>query len=126
MRSLLKRVPLTLLGFVSLLLAFFALGTSIYALAAGSAVAGMIAVSMVILMAVSIFGFRAGARIRAESNDSGIDIPGENILATPLRREQIDRYMEMYRGVRDNHEQLLEVAGTPGGDATKLMERRAA
>jgi hypothetical protein len=77
-------------------------------------------------MAATVVGFRIGARKRAESNDSGIDIPGENIWARPLRREQIDRYLQSYRAVRDNHEQLLQPVAVPGDDPTRLIDRRAA
>ncbi|WP_235009791.1 hypothetical protein [Mycobacterium sp. 3519A] len=88
--------------------------------------AGILAASMVVLMVASVVGFRVGARMRTESNDSGIDIPGENIWARPLRREQIDRYLQSYRGVRDNHEPLLHPAAVPSSEPTRLMDRRAA
>jgi hypothetical protein len=118
----LRRVSLTNVAYVLLLLVFVALGMFIYALAAESALAGIIAASMVVLMVASVVGFRIGARKRAESNDSGIDIPGENIWARPLRREQIDRYLLSYRGVQDCHDQLLRAATEP----TRLIDRRAA
>jgi hypothetical protein len=81
---------------------------------------------MVVLMVASVVGFRIGARKRAESNDSGIEIPGENIWARPLRRDQIERYLSSYRGIRDNHEQLLQAVAVPGGDARRWIDRRAA
>ncbi len=126
MLKALGRVPLTTVGYLSLLLSFAALGTFVYALAAQSAVAGMIGDGMVVLMLAAVVGFRAGARKRAESNDSGIDIPSENIWAQPLRREQIDRYLSTYRGVRDNHERLVKAATVPLAEPTRLMERQAA
>ncbi|OBF41687.1 hypothetical protein A5724_04945 [Mycobacterium sp. ACS1612] len=118
----LRRVSMTNVAYVLLLLVFVALGMFVYALATGGALAGIIAASMAVLMVASVVGFRIGARMRTESNDSGIAIPGENIWAQPLRREQIDRYMQSYRGVRDNHEQLVQAAAEP----TRLMDRRAA
>lgn len=120
------RIPPTAVGYVSLLLSFAALGTFVYALAAQSAVAGIIGAGMVVLMVAAVAGFRAGARKRAESNDSGIEIPSENIWARPLRREQIDHYLSTYRGVRDNHEQLLDVATSMPAEPTREMERQAA
>jgi len=81
---------------------------------------------MVVLMVASVVGFRIGARKRAESNDSGIEIPGENIWARPLRREQIERYLSTYRGIRDEHEQLPQAVAVPGGDATRWIDWRAA
>lgn len=113
---------MTNVAYLMLLLVFVALGMLVYSLATGGALAGIFAASMVMLMIASVVGFRIGARIRAESNDSGIAIPGENIWARPLRREQIDRYMQSYRGVRENHEQLLQAVAEP----TRLIDRRAA
>jgi hypothetical protein len=121
-----RRVSMTNVAYVFLLLVFVALGMFVYALAAESALAGIIGASMVVLMIASVVGFRIGARKRAESNDSGIEIPGENIWARPLRREQIERYLSSYRGIRVNHEQLLQAVAVPGGDATRWIDRRAA
>jgi hypothetical protein len=117
---------MTNVAYVLLLLVFVALGLFVYALATGGAVAGIIGAGMIVLMVASVVGFRIGARTRASSNDSGIEIPSENIWARPLRREQIDRYLMSYRGIRDNHEQLLQAVAVPGGDATKVIDRRAA
>jgi hypothetical protein len=117
---------MTNVAYVLLLLVFVALGMFVYALAAESALAGIIGASMVVLMVASVVGFRIGARKRAKSNDSGIEIPGENIWARPLRREQIQRYLSSYRGIRDNHEQLLQAVAVPGGDASRWIDRRAA
>ncbi|KUI22745.1 hypothetical protein AU193_10620 [Mycobacterium sp. GA-1285] len=120
------RIPPTAVAYVCLLLSFAALGTFVYALAAQSAVAGIIGAGMVALMVAAVAGFRAGARKRSESNDSGIEIPSENIWARPLRREQIDHYLSTYRGVRDNHEQLLKTATSVPAEPTREMERQAA
>ncbi|WP_006244511.1 hypothetical protein [Mycolicibacterium tusciae] len=117
---------MTYVAYLLLLLVFVALGMFVYALAAESALAGIIGVSMVVLMVATVVGFRAGARIRSESNDSGIEIPSENIWARPLRREQIDGYLQSYRATRANHEQLLQAVAVPGGDPTPWVNRRAA
>ncbi len=115
-----RRVSMTDVAYMLLLLVFVALGTFVYALATKSAVAGIIGGSLVVLMVASVVGFRFGARSRAKSNDSGIEIEGANVWARPLRREQIDRYLLSYRGMRHGHEQA--VAAEP----TRLMDRRAA
>jgi hypothetical protein len=119
----LRRVSMTNVAYVLFLLVFVALGMFVYALATGSALAGIIAASMVVLMIASAAGFRIGARKRTDDNDSGIEIPAENIWARPLRREQIDRYLQSYRGVQDNHERLLQAAAA---EPTRLIDRRAA
>ena len=81
------------MAYVLLLLAFVALGTFVYALATDSVLAGIIGGSLVLLMFASVAGFRIGARNRAKSNDSGIEIEGANVISQRLRREQIDRYL---------------------------------
>jgi hypothetical protein len=121
-----RNVSGTYVAYVCLLLTFVALGTFVYALAAESAVAGIIGAALIVLMTATVVGFRFGARTREASNDSGIDIPGENIWARPLRREQISRYMQNYRAVRDNHEQILQAVAVPMGTPATLEDRRAA
>jgi hypothetical protein len=119
----LRRMSMTNVAYVPFLLVFVALGTFVYALATQRALAGILGASLVALIAASVVGFRVGARKRAESNDSGIEIEGSNIWARPLRREQIDRYLLSYRGMRDGHEQMVQaVAAEP----TRLIDRRAA
>ncbi len=122
----LRNVSATDVAYVCFLLVFVALGTFVYALATGSATAGILGAALIVLMAVTVTGFRIGARTRAASNDSGVDIPGENIWARPLRREQIDRYLWNYRAVRENHEELLQAVAVPLGTPANLEDRQAA
>jgi hypothetical protein len=122
----LRRVSMTDVAYVLLLLVFVALGTFVYALATDSALAGIIGGSLVLLMVASVVGFRIGARKRSESDDSGIEIEGANIWARPLRREQIDRYLLGYRGVRDGHEQMVQAVSVVAAEPTRLIDRRAA
>lgn len=121
-----RRVSATGVAYVCFLLTFVALGTFVYALAAGSAAAGIIGAALVVLMVATVAGFRIGVRTRAASNDSGIEIDGANIWAQPLRREQIDRYLQSYRATRENHEQLLQAVAGPVSDPTPWVNRRAA
>ena len=122
----LRRVSMTDVAYVLLLLVFVSLGTFVYALATESALAGIIGGSLVVLMVASVVGFRIGARNRAESNDSGIEIEGANVWARPLRREQMDRYLLSYRGVRDGHEQMAQTVSAVAAEPTRLGDRRAA
>ena len=92
---------MTYAAYVCLLLGFVMLGTGVYALAAGSSMAGLIGPSLVVLFVASVVGFRIGVRRRGEANDSGIPIEGANIWAQPMRREQIDQYLSSYRGGQD-------------------------
>lgn len=101
---------ITYVAYVGFLVGFIALGLFVYALAAGSAVAGIIGAGLVASMIATVVLFRAGARKRAEENDSGIEIPGVNIFATPLKREQIDRYLLTYRGAHVRADDMREIA----------------
>lgn len=89
---------ITFIAYVGFLVGFIGLGLFVYALAAGSAVAGVIGAVLVISDIATVALFRAGARKRAEENDSGIEIPGVNIFAKPLERRDVDRYLTTYRG----------------------------
>ena len=123
MLKTLRRVSMTDVAYVLLLLAFVALGTFVYALATDSALAGIIGGTLVVLMVASVVGFRIGARDRAESNDSGIEIEGANVWAQPLRREQIDRYLQSYRGAQYSDEQTIRA---DAAEPTRLIDRHAA
>jgi hypothetical protein len=125
MRAL-RRVSMTDVAYVVFLLVFVALGTFVYALAAEGSLAWIIGAILVVLMAATVVGFRIGARKRAESNDSGIEIEGSNVWARPLRREQIDRYLLSYRGVQAGGAQKLPAASTVAAEPTRPMDRRAA
>ena len=122
----LRQVSITDVAYVLLLLVFVALGTFVYALATESALAGIIGGSLIVLMVASVVGFRIGARNRAQSNHSGIAIEGANVWAQPLRREQIDRYLLSYRGVRDGHEQTVQAVSAVAAERTRLIDRHAA
>src|ERR1700759_260264 len=79
MDMLRKSASMTYAAYVLLLLAFVALGIFVYALATGSASAGIAGGGLFVLMVASVAGFRVGARNRANANDSGIEIEGANI-----------------------------------------------
>ena len=120
-----KRVSMTYVAYVCLLVGFVMLGTFVYAMAAGSGMAGVIGASLVVSLIASVVGFRVGAHNRAESNESGIPIEGANIWAEPLRREQIDRYLSSYRGGQDG-EQKPRAVTVIAADSQASIDRRAA
>ncbi len=121
-----RKISATDVAYVCFLLTFVALGTFVYSLAAGSAAGRDLGAALVVLMVATVAGFRIGARKRAASNDSGIEIEGANVWARPLRREQIDRYLQSYRATRENQEQLLQAVAVPFGEPTALKDRHAA
>jgi hypothetical protein len=120
-----KRVSMTYVAYVCLLVGFVMLGTFVYSLAAGSGVAGVIGAGMVVSLLASVVGFRVGARKRAQSNEGGIPIEGANIWAEPLRREQIDRYLLSYRRGQNGEQDSRAVTVIPA-DSQASIDRRAA
>ncbi|PRC43576.1 hypothetical protein C6A85_000000104645 [Mycobacterium sp. ITM-2017-0098] len=114
-------VSTSFVAYVFLLLGFVALGTFVYALATESYLTAAIGAVLVIMFALAVVGFRAGARNRAESNESGIAIDGANVWAKPLRRAQINQYLVNYR--RDD---VIPELADDAGVATPEMHRQAA
>ena len=125
MLKALRRVSATDVAYVCFLLTFVALGTFVYSLAAGSPMAGILGAGLVVLTVATVAGFRAGARTRAASNDSGIEIEGANIWERPLRRDQIHRYLQSYRNMQDDVEEK-SAAVVVTTEPTGLMNQRAA
>ncbi|KUI39249.1 hypothetical protein [Mycobacterium sp. GA-2829] len=94
----LRAETVTLLAYLSFLVGFVALGLFVYALTADGSLTGVFGIAVIAAFAAAVVLFPMGARMRAKVNDSGIDIPGINIFATPLKRDQIDAYLTHYRG----------------------------
>jgi thiol:disulfide interchange protein len=84
-------------AYVCLLMGFVALGLFVYALAAGSPLTMIAGAGLALFFVAAVVGFRAAARQRAESNESGTAVDGANMWAKTLRREQIDRYLRAHR-----------------------------
>lgn len=108
-------------AYVYLLLSFAMLGLFVYALAVGSPAATIAGAGLAVFFASAVMGFRAAARQRAESNESGIHVDGVNVWAKNLRREQIARYLHAYRAAQSDIE-----PGSRAGSATADGYQRAA
>lgn len=107
MAKMVKRLSVTYLAYVSLLLGFVALGGFVYALAAGSAYAALLGSALVLCFGAAAIGFRVGPRQAAASDAA--------------RRAQVARYLRTYRGV-PNGSRVLTLPRRP---ATST-DRRAA
>jgi hypothetical protein len=77
--KVLRRLPVTYLAYVCLLLGFVSLGCFVYALAAGSAFAVLIGAALVLCFGAALAGYRIGDR-------------------PTVRNEEIERYLQTYRG----------------------------
>src|SRR5689334_19454891 len=88
----------SVLGYVLLLLAFAALGLFVAALATGGDVAAILGVVLIACLTGSVLGFRAASHTIAQSRAIAAPASAVSIFSTPLRQDQIDRYLENYRG----------------------------
>lgn len=88
----------SVLGYLLLLMAFAALGLFVVALAMGSGLAAIFGIALISCLAGSVARFRAASRSLARSGVLAEATSPVSIFSTPLRRHQIDRYLENYRG----------------------------
>ena len=85
----------SVLGYVLLLMAFVALGLFTAALATDGGVASAIlGIGLTASLAGSVMGFRLASRKLAQSGAEATS--PVSIFSTPLRQDQIDRYLENY------------------------------
>jgi len=89
MSKFFDRISLPYLAYVLMLLEFVSFGALGASLAAGSELAAVAAVALVGFLAGAVVAFRIGARKVGD---------GASIFSVPLRRDQIERYRENYRG----------------------------
>jgi len=89
------RVSVPYMAYVSLLMALVSLGVFVVALATGSDLAGFAGVGLVACLGGAVAGFRVAARKSREASEPGNHV---SIFSVPLRRDQIDQYLENYRG----------------------------
>lgn len=120
-----RRIPATSVAYVLLLVAFVSLGAFVAALSLGSSVATVAAVALIVSFAGAVVGFRAGARRLADGRDPGAPAHNVSIFSTPLRRDEVDRYLQSYRDAAETAPAIRQVTLVPGGRA-KDVEHRAA
>lgn len=94
------RISTPFLAYVLLLIGFAALGAFVVTVATGSDVTAVLGGVVVASLGGSVLGFRAAARKLAQSKAATASTSAVSIFSTPLRQDQIDRYLRMYRGER--------------------------
>jgi hypothetical protein len=92
-----RRIPLTNIAYILLLLGFVSLGLFVAALALGSKLAIVAGLALIASAAGSVAGFRAAARKLTEARGPNAPTNNVSILSTPIQPKQVDRYREMYR-----------------------------
>ncbi|ORW94759.1 hypothetical protein AWB92_10595 [Mycobacterium sp. IEC1808] len=89
-------------GYLLLLMAFASLGLFVAALATGSGLAAIFGSGLIVCLAGSVTAFRAASHKLARSGVLAEATSPVSIFSTPLRQDQIDRYLENYRGQREH------------------------
>jgi cell division protein FtsW (lipid II flippase) len=92
-----RRVSVSSLAYISLLMAFTSLGVFVAALATGSLWTTIAGVVLIACLAASVAGFRAAARTIARCTAVAEPASAVSIFSTPLQQDQIDRYLKNYR-----------------------------
>lgn len=92
------RISAPSLAYLLLLLVFASLGVFVAALATGSGLAALLGMFLSLCLVGSVAGFRAGARKLAQWTAMAEPESAVSIFSTPLRQDQIDRYLANYRG----------------------------
>ena len=106
-------------AYVLLLMGFVSLGLFVAALATGSILAGGLGAVLIACLAGSVAGFRATARELARSRPGIEPASVVSIFSTPLRQEQVDRYLESHRGDTGLPQRRMTVLN--GGESTERV-----
>jgi hypothetical protein len=106
-------------AYVLLLMGFLSLGLFVAALATGSILAGALGAVLIACLAGSVVGFRATARELAQSRPPIEMASAVSIFSTPLRQEQVDRYLENHRGDTGRPQRRMTVLN--GGESTECV-----
>ncbi|HEX3284903.1 MAG TPA: hypothetical protein VHT50_09650 [Mycobacterium sp.] len=113
------RISASYLAYILLLMGFVSLGLFVAALATGSILAGVLAAVLIACLAGSVAGFRATARELARSRPGIEQASAVSIFSTPLRQEQVDRYLENHRGDTGRPQRRMTVLN--GGESTERV-----
>ncbi|MDT5005825.1 MAG: hypothetical protein QOJ24_3001 [Mycobacterium sp.] len=120
-----RRISVSSLAYASLLMAFVSLGAFVAALATESRWTTISGVALVACLAASVAGFRAAGRAVARTTAVAEPASAVSIFSTPLQQEQVDRYLETYRGGRGAPRTERRMAVLVDGKTTKHAVRPA-
>lgn len=88
----------SVLGYGLLLLALATLGFLVPSLAHGSGLAIGFGIGLIVFLAGSVMGFRTASRKLEQAAVLDDPAGSVSIFSTPLSRDEVDRYLEDYRG----------------------------
>lgn len=116
-----RRIPVSNVAYVLLLVAFVALGLFVTAMALGSNLAVVAAAAMVACLGSAVAGFRASARRLSAARLPGAPTNNVSMFSTPVDQGQVDRYREMYRAEGQVRTEDRTMAVLPGGESKNLI-----
>lgn len=117
---MLKALNLPYVAYGLLLLGFVSLGAFVAALAFGSPLAVVAGLALVASFAGAVVGFRAGARRLAHAAPTGDS--AVSIFSIPLRRDEVDRYLQSYRGEHGTEAEVTALTDQPRELATATVD----
>ncbi|WP_441961444.1 hypothetical protein [Mycolicibacterium houstonense] len=91
------RLPVSNIAYVLLLIGFVSLGLFVTALAFGSDLVLVAGTALIASLGGAVAGFRKGARRLSEARLPDAAAHNVSIFSTPLRRDEVDRYLQNYR-----------------------------
>lgn len=113
-----KRIPVTYVAYVSLLAAFASLGVFVASLATGSALAPVAAAGVAVFFVGAVLGFRASGRKLAQNRDAVDAGATLSIFSAPLRKDEVDHYLQTHRAAGDDTDQDARLYAIPGRAST--------
>ncbi len=127
MLKVLNRLPVPNIAYVLLLVGFVSLGLFVTALAFSSDLALVAGIALLASLAGAAAGFRKGARRLSEARLPDLPTNNVSIFSTPLRRDEVDRYLQNYRPEnRDRAVAVVRAEAAPAALSTHGEPRRAA
>lgn len=127
MLKVLNRLPVPNIAYVLLLVGFVSLGLFVTALAFGSDLALVAGIALFASLAGAAAGFRTGARRLTEARLPDLPTNNVSIFSIPLRRDEVDRYLQNYRPEnRDRAVAVVRAEPAPAALSAHGEHRRAA
>ena len=112
-----RRIPVSNVAYLLLLIAFVSLGLFVAAMALGSELALVAGIALIASFGGAVAGFRASARRLNEARRPGAPAHNVSMFSTPIAQDQVDRYREMYRATGQDRPTDRAMAVLGGGES---------
>ncbi|MBP2453854.1 hypothetical protein [Mycolicibacterium lutetiense] len=116
-----RRIPISTVAYVLLLISFVSLGLFVAAMALGSGLAFVAGGALIVSFGGAVAGFRAGGRKLNATRLPGAPAHNVSMFSTLIDQGQVDRYREMYRAADQDRTSGRAMAVLPGGESKGLV-----